>query len=151
MRISYRNTALSRRGAILSSAVFGLAACRTTDGQPGTPRDTATYPDRPLTLLYVRSSACPYCREWEVFAEPDWLRSPERSRLSYRVLDFFHFSNITAASGWPEDVRWVRDELQLTRGTPRFILIRDRNILGSYFGSNRWQSDVLPAVRQALA
>jgi hypothetical protein len=152
MRTSSRTCAsLSRRVAILSSVVFGLAACRTTAEQPGLPRDTVTHPDRPLTLLYVRSSACPYCREWELFAEPEWLRSPARSRVSYRVLDFLHFSDITADSGWPEDLRWVRDELRLTRGTPRYILIRDRTILGSHFGTNRWQSDVLPAIRQALA
>ena len=142
---------VSRRRFALGLPAFGLMACQSPPEAGSMPRDLVTHADRPVTLIYVNSSACPSCREWELFDEPQWARSAERSRVSFRVLHFPHFSDITADSRWPEDLRWVRDELRLTRGTPRYILVKDRTILASHFGSNRWQSAVVPAVRQALA
>lgn len=142
---------ISRRGVVFGLPGVGLMACQAAPEQGGMPRDLVTHADRPVTLIYVRSSACPFCRQWENFVEPEWARSAERSRLSYRVLDFPHFSDITSDRRWPEDLRWVRDELRLTRGTPRFILVKDRKILASYFGTRSWESEMVPTIRLALA
>ncbi len=142
---------ISRRGVVFGLPGVGLMACQAAPEQGGMPRDLVTHADRPVTLIYVTSGACYYCRQWENFVEPEWVRSPERSRLSYRVVDFPHFGNITSDSRWPEDLRWVRDELRLTRGTPRFILVKDRKILASYFGTRSWQSEMVPTIRLALA
>lgn len=140
-------------GAAASFAPF-VTACQTTTtstGRPQIPADQGPNPEKPVTVLYIRSSSCPYCLRWERGVEPRWLASPERAAVTYRVLDFPHFRNISGDRYWPEDVRWVRDQEKLTRGTPRFIVFRDREILASGFGTESWSSEVLPAIRRAIA
>jgi len=140
-------------GAVASFAPF-VTACQTTTtstGRPQIPADQGPNPEKPVTVLYIRSSSCPYCLRWERGVEPRWLASPERAAVTYRVLDFPHFRNISGDKFWPVDVRWVRDQENLTRGTPRFIVFRDREILASGFGTESWSREVLPAIRRAIA
>lgn len=139
--------------AALAMAASALGGCQTTtspDPALAVRRDSGPDPTRPVTLIYIRSPVCPYCLDWERTAEPRWLASPERARLTYRVLEFAHFRNIAEDSGWPEDLRWVRDRERLSRGTPRFIVIRDDDVLISAFGTGSWERDVLPVIRRAV-
>ena len=148
---------IGRRHFMISGAVSAgllLIGCQTTaspDAVVAARRDGGPAPARPVTLIYIRSPVCPYCLDWERTEEPRWLASPERGRLTYRVLEFAHFRNIAEDSGWPQDLRWVRDRERLTRGTPRFIVISGNDILISTFGTGSWERDVLPVIRRAVA
>lgn len=35
---------------------------------------------------------------------------------------------------WPEELRWVRDKLNIRSGTPRFIVLVDKAVVHSTFG-----------------
>lgn len=136
-------------GASTASASLALFGCQTTG--PQMPADTGPDPSRPVSVLYIRSDSCPYCRRWEAVAEQRWLASDTRPKVVYRVLDFPHFRDISGDDGWPADLRWVREQEGLKRGTPRYIVIRDREVLISEYGTASWLNDVLPLIRREVS
>lgn len=145
---------LARRSVLLVSAASLVSACVTTGSETAEtspsgrmPPDRTASPDRPTQLIYIGAYDCAPCRTWEATIEPSFLASPTRARITYRKLKFPMFMDIAATSIWPEDLRWVRDRLQLRRGTPRWILVRGEEILLS---TTRWR-DVQPALERHLA
>lgn len=105
---------------------------------------------RQATLIYIGAHDCPPCRDWELFARPGFLRSPEAAKVAYRELKAGSFRDIAYDGLWPSDLRWVRDRLKLKGGTPRFILVEGDRILRAVGGTRRWSSDIVPYLRSSL-
>lgn len=103
-----------------------------------------------MTLVYLRAPNCPFCLSWERSTEPQWLESSERAKLSYRALSFATFKDLTQDEVWPDDLKWIRDELNIRSGTPRWVLVEGREVLGKALGSNRWDSVMMPEIRKAV-
>lgn len=128
-----------------------LAGCQTVQSVDNKPlRDTATTEDRPVTLVYLRAANCHYCLSWERNVEPKWLASAERGKVSYRALSFATFKDLTTDNVWPDDLKWIREELNVRKGTPRWVLVRDREVLAKAFGSNHWGDIMMPAIQRAV-
>ena len=51
---------------------------------------------------------------------------------------------------WPADLRWVPEQLGITRGTPRFIVVRGDKVLLHKFGRRTWSTDVLPLIERSV-
>lgn len=51
---------------------------------------------------------------------------------------------------WPADLQWLRAEFwsKNATGTPVFALIRGNKRLAHYFGSNNWESKMLPSIKK---
>lgn len=143
-----------RRSLLLVAAAPLVSACVTTGSEPAStsgqgrmPPDRAASPDRPLQLVYIGAYNCHPCNMWEARIEPSFLASPTRTQITYRKLKFPFFQDIEAGSVWPEDLRWVRDRLQLRRGTPRWIVVRGQEVLLS---TMRWH-DVEPVLARHVS
>ena len=115
----------------------------------GGPGPAAAPPSR-FILVYVSAWNCPYCREWEVHTQPNWERAPERRHVDFRIVKTPYFSRVDEDRYWPEDIRWIRDSLQITKGTPRFILAIDRGIVLHRFGASSWDKDVYPLIQRLV-
>ena len=141
----------SRRTVLLAVPALVLAGCQARPPLgPKMPADEAADPARPLTLIYLGARNCPYCLDWEGDQEQAFLASADRRAITYRRLIFASFRDLTSDRVWPEDLRWVRDELGITGGTPQYIVVRGREVLLSTIGLDKWSDEVLPTLRARL-
>ncbi len=144
----------SRRTLLLAApglALAALAGCGTSQVRgPIVTADAGPDPERPLTVIYIGARNCGYCLEWEGEEERQFLASETRKRLTYRRLIFRSFRNVTSNGVWPGDLVWVRDRLGIRSGTPRFIVVREQEILLTTSGTEAWSYEVLPLVRDRL-
>ena len=143
-----RNFSLGIGAVTLTAALTGCAGSKLAEN--AMPADQQIAADRPVGLIYVRANNCSYCRSWENGAERRWLASDLRRDVSYIRLDFFTFRDITTTNVWGDFV-WIRDELGLKRGTPRWIVFRGDQILEAGYGTNVWRRGIVPAVERAVA
>ena len=107
--------------------------------------------DGKVIVVYVSAYNCPYCREWEAFAQPKFEKSAERKQVEFRMVKASYFSRVDEDRYWAEDIRWIRDQLKITRGTPRFIVAKDGKVLIHKFGTSSWDRDVFPLVRRLVS
>lgn len=107
--------------------------------------------DARVTVVYVSAWDCPYCVDWEATAQKAWEQSAERARVDYRVVKAPYFKRVDENRYWPEDIRWIRDKLQISRGTPRFIVVVDGAVVLHRFGTHSWDREVLPLVKKLVA
>jgi hypothetical protein len=47
--------------------------------------------------------------------------------------------------------RWVQERLNITRGSPRFIVVQEDKILTHKFGRGSWNQHVLPLIERLTA
>lgn len=147
--------AIARRQALLTSAAIALAllgGCQTTGPRNvDAGADRVADPARPFSVVYIAADNCPYCQYFESSYQPEWLASAERQKVNYRVVRVGFYQDITPDDAWPNDLIWLRDQLNLRRGTPRFLLVKGREVLVSAFGTNALRNKVLPRLREELA
>src|SRR5215831_11743969 len=104
-----------------------------------------------IQVIYVGAYNCAPCKQWELFTEPAWLKTPEARQVELRTVKTPFFTNTGADSAWPEDLRWVRDRTNAVSGTPRFIVLVDDRIAGTAFGTNGWSQRIVPLVARLIA
>jgi hypothetical protein len=104
-----------------------------------------------IQLIYVGAYNCPPCKQWELFKEPAWQKSPEAAQVELRKIMVPFFENTASDSAWPEDLRWVRDRTHARAGTPRFIVVVDRRVVQTSFGIRGWTERVVPLVAELVA
>lgn len=146
--IDRRNFTLGAGSLALTAALAGCTTAKLDEN--AMPADQTVMPDRPVGVIYIRADNCPYCRGWESGQERRWLASDLRREVSYIRLDFFTFRDITTANVWGDFV-WIRDELGLKRGTPRWVVFRGNEILEASYGTKSWRNSVLPQVRRVVS
>jgi hypothetical protein len=56
-----------------------------------------------------------------------------------------------APNVWPQELRWVQENLGIRSGSPRFILVEGRKILIHRFGTAAWTQSVLPMIERWVA
>lgn len=75
-------------------------------------------------------------------------RSPEAKHINFRRVFGNSFSNTTG--GWPEDLAWIRKKTFAASGTPRFIVVVDDQVVLNVFGTQGWDSAVLPLIKRLV-
>jgi hypothetical protein len=104
-----------------------------------------------IQLIYVGADNCGPCKNWELFSEPAWRKSPEAKQVELRKVKVPFFINTASDSAWPEDLRWVRDRTNARSGTPRFIVVVDDRVVGTAFGTNGWSQRTVPLLARLVA
>ena len=104
-----------------------------------------------LQVIYVGAYNCAPCKQWELFTEPAWRKTPEAKQVELRTIKTPFFENTGSDSAWPEDLRWVRDRTHAMSGTPRFIVVVDDRVAGTAFGTNGWSQRIVPLVARLVA
>lgn len=102
-----------------------------------------------LTVIYIGGWDCGPCLAWKRNQKPAWVASAEYRRVRYMEIESPRLREAYEPRYWPEEWRWVLDQLPQKRGTPRFLVIRGRTILANHFATSRW-NDTLEAVRRNL-
>ena len=137
-------TALSRLiTALLLALCLGAA-----HAQSGTPplRNDST-----IEVIYLGANDCPYCHHWEARAKGELLASPEGKAIRFVEVKGETLKRPILENDYPADHKWIFQRIGPSRGVPRFLLVIDGKITLDAYGTNRYTSVFLPAVRDAIA
>jgi len=106
-------------------------------------------PDSEIGLVYVSARDCIYCVRWEQADLPEWERSSLRTKVLYHRVDSPSFRD-TSRRFWPDEIAWVLGETWARAGTPRFIVVVDKQIFVNTIGSRSWDTDIVPALEMLV-
>ena len=70
-------------------------------------------------------------------------KTKERPHVDFHVVKASFYSRLDEDRYWPEEIRWVRDRLNIRGGTPRFVVVLDKTIVSSTFGHWNMTWDLL--------
>jgi hypothetical protein len=104
-----------------------------------------------ITVVYLGTDDCPYCRHWEARAKDELLASPERPAFRYVEVRGETLRQPIVERHYPEELKWLGRRLGPSRGVPRFILVINGEVAWSVFGTNNYEKVFLPALREAVA
>jgi hypothetical protein len=107
-----------------------------------------------ITVVYLGTDDCPYCRHWEARARGELL-DELGSSSEWRAVRFVEVRGETLRQPiverhYPDELKWLGRQLGPSRGVPRFILVVNGEVKSSVFGTNSYQNTFLPALRQAV-
>ena len=101
-----------------------------------------------LTVIYVGGGDCPPCTQWKNTQKPRWLASPEYRKVTWVEVESPHLKDAYKERYWPAELRPVLAELPRKTGTPRFLIVRDGEVLSNEFGSGRWTATMADLKKQ---
>jgi hypothetical protein len=149
-----------RRALLLGAPALLLAGCQTDAGAPpatggaAAPANPAARMPPGIAVTYVGAPDCVWCRNWHAAFYSSWQASPERRQVAWLERQVPTLNAIGRASAWPEDVRWINEEMR-RRGTriaaPAFALSEGDTLIAAGSGMNAWDRTIIPALRQRLA
>ena len=107
-----------------------------------------------ITVVYLGTDDCPYCRHWEARARGE-LMAEMRSSPDWKAVRYVEVRGETLRQPiverhYPEELKWLGRQLGPSRGVPRFILVVNGEVKWSVFGTNGYENTFLPALRQAV-
>jgi hypothetical protein len=120
---------MNRRAFLFASLFTGLAA----PALVSTARAAG-----PIRMIFVSGQDCSYCRMWRNRYEESWRASPEFRHVTWTEIEPAHLREAYQARYWPSDLRDVLDQVPRKSGTPRFLIVRDGEIVSNELGVNRW-------------
>ena len=98
-------------------------------------------PDSKITVVYVSAWNCPPCFAWSKRHMAAIEASFEWGHIRWREVAAYSYKDTGYDSRWPQDLKWVRDELEIRRGAPRWaIVLDDRAVWYSAWAKrSRWE------------
>jgi len=93
-----------------------------------------------VQMIYVGGQDCPYCRMWRDTYEKAWCASPDFGRVTWIEVDPPHLREAYQARHWPAELRAVLEQVPRKSGTPRFLIVKDGEIVSNELGVNKWEA-----------
>lgn len=119
-----------------------------------------------VAMIYVSAWDCPPCHVWQREHWPAFRASPAFARIEWYKIDAPRIRAAYEDRYWQapkdrdgveiaRDLRRFRDEAGLTRGVPRWVIVKDGVVVlngkpASGTGFLSWTDDVLPALGRHL-
>jgi hypothetical protein len=91
-----------------------------------------------VEVIYVGGRDCPYCTLWQKKYKAQWLASPEFRQVTWIEVDVPHLREAYQERHWPGELRPVLARLPRKSGTPRFLIVKDGQVVSNEFGGSRW-------------
>ena len=91
-----------------------------------------------LKVIYVGGWDCPPCTTWKNNNKAAWLASPEYRRVTWYEVDPPKLKEAYQERHWPAELKPVLDQLPRKSGTPRFLIVRDGQVVANEFGASKW-------------
>jgi hypothetical protein len=102
-----------------------------------------------VTVIYVGGWDCPPCIAWKNNKKAGFVASPQFARLKYIEIDAPKLREAYQDRYWPEELRPIRDLLPRKSGTPRFIVVKDGEIVANEWGGGDWER-AFDKIKQAV-
>lgn len=92
--------------------------------------------EKKCTVLYIGGANCDVCKIWKGTDRSQWRKSPEYAAVRYVEIEPMDLRDAYVPREW-KDWRWVLEKIPVHAGTPRFIVLRDRQIVSN---STSWST-----------
>lgn len=102
-----------------------------------------------IQVIYVGGLDCPYCTVWKKQYEAAWLASPEYGRVSWIEVESPKLREAYQDRFWPGALKNVLAQIPEKNGTPRFLIVKDGQIVSNELGVNHWE-DTLTRIRRLV-
>ena len=89
-------------------------------------------------MIFVSGQDCSYCRLWRSKYEESWRASSEFKHVKWTEIEPAHLREAYQARYWPSELREILDQIPRKSGTPRFLIVKDGEIVSNELGSNKW-------------
>jgi hypothetical protein len=93
-----------------------------------------------LQVIYVGGWDCPPCAVWKKTQKARWLASPEFQQVRWIEIESPRLKEAYQDRYWPLEVKPLLAKLPRRSGTPRFLIVRDGEILSNQFGVPGWST-----------
>jgi hypothetical protein len=103
-----------------------------------------------IRVIYVGGLDCRPCDTWKKKHKAEWLASPEYRRVTWIEIESPRLKEAYQERFWPGDLRPVLEQLPRKSGTPRFLLVKDDQVIANEFGVGQWVK-ILDALKKELA
>ena len=100
-----------------------------------------------LTVIYVGAEDCPPCRLWRRDYFPQFERSSDFPRLSYREILSPRLFDLLDDKYWPDELRSYRDRLDQRSAVPLWFVVANGSIVMKAQGLREWTDTALPEIR----
>ncbi|UYN94284.1 MAG: hypothetical protein KIT25_19925 [Enhydrobacter sp.] len=91
-----------------------------------------------LKVIYVGGWDCTPCLAWRNKYKAEWLASPEFKRVTWIEVEAPRLKEAYQQRYWPAELHAVLEQLPRKSGTPRFLIVRDGEVVSNEFGSSKW-------------
>ncbi len=105
--------------------------------------------DAKPTLVYLSAEDCPTCRYWEKGYQAKFQASAAAKAVTFRTVMVHSLRDTREKARWPADLEWLRVQAP-PQATPRFFLVRDKQIIVRGDGIDGWTDVIVPRLK-ALA
>ncbi|MCK5777582.1 MAG: hypothetical protein KAH11_02250 [Rhodospirillales bacterium] len=95
-------------------------------------------------LVYIGADNCPYCKDFEGWDLKEYSNSDLAKKVYFTWVRTARFQDTDNDEDWPDHLEWVRGETEVSRGTPRFLVLEGRDLKLNAFGTHRFKSEVIP-------
>ena len=116
---------MNRRAFVFASLVAAII--------PGAARAASE-----IKVIYIGGWDCPPCTQWKNTRKAGWLASPEYSRVTWIEVESPRLKEAYQERYWPGDLKPILDQLPRKSGTPRFLIVRDGQVVANEFGGSKW-------------
>lgn len=103
-----------------------------------------------LIVIYVGGWDCEPCTRWKNTYKARWLASPEYRKVNWVEVESPKLKEAYQPRFWPGELRPILDQLPLKNGTPRFLIVRNGQVIDNQFGGNNWPI-ILGDIRKYIA
>jgi hypothetical protein len=93
-----------------------------------------------LQVIYVGGWDCPPCAAWKKTQKARWLASPEYQHVRWIEIESPRLRDAYQERYWPLEVKPLLAKLPRKSGVPRFLIVRDGEIVSNQFGVPGWST-----------
>ena len=108
------------------------------------------FADGSVHLIYIDAANCSYCDLYKKIYLPNFKKQNLAKKIYFTIIETGDYRDTDRDEDWPEHLQWIRDKTKVHRGTPRFIVMSGRDIVANEGGTRRWNSRVIPLLKQLV-
>jgi hypothetical protein len=104
-----------------------------------------------IQVIYIGGWDCPPCIGWKNTYKKVWLESPEFKQVTWIEIDAPHLTRAYDDAYWPVKLRSIRDQLPVKSGTPRFLIVKNGQIIANRFRGGDYWTGTVADIKKALS
>ncbi|HSI02642.1 MAG TPA: hypothetical protein VLA02_18715 [Reyranella sp.] len=93
-----------------------------------------------VQVIYIGGQDCPPCRRWRSTYHARWLASAEFQKVAWFEIEPMRLREAYEERNWPRALRPVLAQVARKSGTPRFLIVKDGEIVFNDIGVGKWDT-----------
>jgi hypothetical protein len=93
-----------------------------------------------VQVIYIGGQDCPPCQRWRTTYHSRWLASAEYQKVAWFEIEPIRLREAYEERNWPRALRAVLTQVPRKSGTPRFLIVKDGEIVFNDLGVAKWET-----------